>query len=160
MIYTGIRQLCAMSLLCGAALTLTPQGGAKRVTEILCTAVLVLTVLSPLKELDLDAYALSVAKYRETEAELFHKGEEAGERLNRLVIEREYESYIMDKAKNLGLTITEVQIEVEWSLDGLWIPYGAEVHVQGDSTTKDDLGRILRDDLGIPFERQQWYEDG
>lgn len=159
MIYTGIRQLCAMSLLCGAALTLTPQGGAKRVTEILCTAVLVLTVLSPLKELDIDAYALSNAKYRETEAELFRKGEDAGERLNRLVIEREYESYIMDKGKNLGLTITKVKIQAEWSLDGLWIPYGAEVYVQGNSTAKDELGRILREDLGIPFERQQWYED-
>lgn len=160
MIYTGIRQLCAMSLLCGAALSVCPEGGAKRVAEILCTTVLVLTVLSPFKDFDLDAYALSSARYREAEAELFQRGDEAGNRLKRLVIESEYEAYIMDKAKELGLTDTAVDIEVQWSLEGLWVPYGIEIYAQGETRQIEELGRIIRDDLGIPFERQQWNGDG
>ena len=154
--YSGIRQLCAMSLLCGAALTMTPEGGVKRVTQVLCTAVLVITVLSPLKALDIDDLALAGARLHEAERELFGRGEAAEERLNRLVIEREYEAYIMDKAESLGLELSELSIRVQWSLEGYWAPYGAELRAEGDRALIEELGRILRDDLGIPYERQQW----
>ena len=158
--FTGIRQLCAMSLLCGAALTMAPEGGVKRVTEILCTAILVLTILSPLIELDYDDYALTSARRHEAETELFDRAENTGQRLNRIVIEQEYESYIMDKASDLGLNVSGVDIQVEWSLDGLWVPHGATISADGDKAVKEELGRILRDDLGIPYERQQWNSNG
>ena len=60
--YEGIRELCAVSLLCGAALSILPEGGVKRVAEILCTASLILTVISPIRELDLDVLALENAR--------------------------------------------------------------------------------------------------
>lgn len=160
MIYTGIRQLCAMSVLCGAALTMCPEGGVKRVTETVCTAVLLLTLLSPFAGIDLDFYALSEARRHEAETELFSRAEKVEERLNRIVIEGEYAAYIMDKAAQLGMTEIYAEVTARWELDGLWVPYSAQLSAQGDWRQKDELGRIIRDDLGIPFERQQWHGDG
>ena len=110
---TGIRQLCAMSLLCGAALTMTPEGGVKRVTEMLVTAILAVTLIAPFRTLDLDSYADISARQHEAEAEIFSRAGEAGNRLNRLVIQREYASYIMDKAKNLGMELGSVEVEMQ-----------------------------------------------
>ena len=160
MIYTGIRQLCAMSVLCGAALTICPEGGVKRVTGIVCTAVLLLALLSPFAGVDLDFYALSEARRHEAETELFARAERAGERLNRIVIESEYAAYIMDKAAELGMTNIRAEVTARWELDGLWVPDSAELSAQGEWRQKEELGRIIRDDLGIPFERQQWHGDG
>ena len=143
--YQGIRELCAVSLLCGAALSILPEGGVKRVAEILCTASLILAVISPLKELDMDAYAL--------------QGQEAGERLNRLVIEQAYEAYILDKAKELNIELSGAEVEVQWSLEGFWMPWGVELSSGCGQEDRQKLSGILESDLGIPYERQRWNSE-
>lgn len=157
--YDGIRQLCAISMLCGAALSILPEGGVKRVAEILCTASLILAILSPIRELDIETYALGSAKLRQMEASLSQEGQEAGERLNRIVIEQEYETYIMDKAAELGINYLTADVEVQWSLEGLWIPYGVQVDSDCSESSRNSLSRILVSDLGIPYERQRWNSE-
>lgn len=159
MIQQGIRQLCAISLLCGAALSMLPEGGVKRVAEIVCTASLILAVVSPLKELDMRDYALETAKLHELETELAAGAEAAGERLNRLVIEQEYEAYILDKAGELGMIGLEAEVEAQWSLDGLWMPWGAELKGECTAEDKKRLSSLIEADLGIPYERQRWNNE-
>ena len=61
----------------------------KRVAGVLCTAALLITVLTPLKTSTWTLRALLLAKYKEEEAALTARGEEEiNERLNRLVIEQ------------------------------------------------------------------------
>ena len=55
MISQSIRQLCALSLLCGAALSILPEGGVKRVAEVVCTASLIVALVNPLKALDMES---------------------------------------------------------------------------------------------------------
>ena len=98
MISQSIRQLCALSLLCGAALSILPEGGVKRVAEVVCTASLIVALVNPLKALDMESYALESAKRQERETALISGAEATQQLLNRLVIEQEYEAYIMDKA--------------------------------------------------------------
>lgn len=160
MIYSGIRQLCAMSLLCGAALTMTPEGGVKRVAEIVCTASLIIAIVSPLKELDMGVYAVESARLHELETQLTSNATAAEERLNRLVIEQEYEAYIMDKASELGIGELEADVEVQWSLDGFWIPYGVKLKAGCSNEDKEQLSELIEADLGIPYERQRWHSDG
>ena len=152
--YEGIRALCAVSLLCGSALSILPEGGVKRVAEILCTASLILAVLSPIKE-----HAMENARLRELEASIAQNGQEAGERLERLVIEGEYETYIMDKAGELGIDGLKTDVEVQWSLEGFWIPYGVELSGECSDESREQLGRIMVSDLGIPYERQRWSSE-
>ena len=77
MIHQSIRQLCALSLLCGAALSILPEGGVKRVSEVVCTASLIIAIVSPLKALDMDAYALESARRHELESSLTADAEAA-----------------------------------------------------------------------------------
>ena len=156
MIHQGIRQLCALSLLCGAALSILPEGGVKRVAEVACTASLILALISPLKSLDMELYALESAKRHELESALTQDAEAAQQRLNRLVIEQEYEAYIMDKALELGQEDLVVDVEVQWSLDGLWMPYAASLSGECSQSGKERLSALMAADLGIPYERQRW----
>ena len=157
--YQGIRELCAVSLLCGAALSILPEGGVKRVAEILCTASLILAVISPLKELDMDGYALESARLHELESALAQQGQEAGDRLNRLVIEQEYKAYILDKAKELDIDLSSAEVEVQWSMEGFWMPWGAELSSGCSEEDRQRLSRLLESDLGIPYERQRWNSE-
>ena len=68
MIQESIRQLCAVSIFCGAAINITPEGGVRRIMQLLCTAALTIAILSPIKEIDFDIYALETARLREAEA--------------------------------------------------------------------------------------------
>ena len=156
MIQQSIRQLCAMALLCGAALSILPEGGVKRVAEVVCTASLILAIVSPLKSLDMEGYALESAQRHELEAALTDEAEDARRRLNRLVIEQEYEAYIMDKAHELGQEELVVDVEVQWSLDGLWMPYSARLSGDCSQSGKERLSALMAADLGIPYERQRW----
>ena len=157
--YEGIRELCAVSLLCGAALSILPEGGVKRVAEILCTASLILAVISPIKEIDMDAYALESARLHELETSLAQQGQEAGERINRLVIEQEYEAYIMDKARELGVNDLTADVEVQWSMEGFWMPWGVELSSGCSQESRERLSRLLESELGIPYERQRWNSE-
>lgn len=159
MIENAARGLCAMSLLCGAAMSISPEGSVKKVMSILCAAVLIMSVLTPLKEMDFSSYALELAKLEEREQSLQAEGEEINSRLNRLVIQSQYEAYIMDKATKLGLSVETVKVGVEWSTEGLWVPKTAEIKCAGDERLKKTLGEIITSELGIAPERQYWSEN-
>ena len=47
MIQESIRQLCAVSIFCGAAINITPEGGVRRIMQLLCTAALTMAILKP-----------------------------------------------------------------------------------------------------------------
>lgn len=159
MIASCIRQLCALSILCGAAMSLAPEGSVKRVMGVLCSVALILAAIQPLKGLDLSQYALELAKYEEREAEFLESGEDMNEMLNRLVIQQGYESYIMDKAAELGIEIQSLSVGVQWNLDGLWVPDSVELHVQSSGESQRKLSGIIEAELGIPAERQYWSEN-
>ena len=127
MIQESIRQLCAVSIFCGAAINITPEGGVRRIMQLLCTAALTMAILSPIKEIDFDIYALETARLREAESAINESAERIDGRLNRAVIEEQCEEYILDKAEELGANVSGVKVQAQWNLDGLWVPYSAEI---------------------------------
>ena len=155
-----LRELIALSLILGLSLHLCPEGGVKRILTVLCAALLGLSVLSSFKGLDYDALALGNAKLHEAELAIMEDGERASQKLNRLFIEEEYASYNLDRAESLGVGGLEVQIQVQWSYEGVWVPYASHISGPVAESEKNALGRLLRDELGIPEERQYWYRDG
>lgn len=159
MIASAIRQLCAVSILCGAALSIAPEGVVKRVLEIVCSVVVISAVFQPLIGLDLTAYALELARTQELEAELEEQGTELNDRLNRLVIEERCGTYIMDKAQELGVELSGVWVTARWSLEGYWLPWSAELTGEAGDEQRAQLAGKLEAELGIPAERQQWSGD-
>lgn len=156
MILTGIRELCILSVFCGAAMSLCPVGGAKQILGIGCAAVLTLCVLNTGSKLDLSAYGLELARYEERKEEFLKESAERADRLDRLVIEEQYKAYIMDKAREFGLTAVAVQVQTEWSMEGFWIPRSVQLRCSGEAQAREKLRQCLLADLGIPEERQAW----
>ena len=128
----------------------------RRIMQLLCTAALTMAILSPIKEIDFDIYALETARLREAEAAINESAERIDDRLNRAVIEEQCEEYILDKAEELGANVSGVKVQAQWNLDGLWVPYSAEIDVPDIGSAKAALEGMIQNELGIPAERQMW----
>ncbi|MDO4990942.1 MAG: hypothetical protein Q4E45_10600 [Eubacteriales bacterium] len=157
---SALRELIALSLILGLSLHLCPEGGVRQVLTVLSAALLGISVLSSFKGLDYDALALGNAKLREAERTITEDGERTSQKLNRLLIEEEYASYIRDRAESIGVGDLEVQVQVQWSYEGFWLPYAAHITGTVEPSKQTALERMIRDELGIPTERQYWYSNG
>ena len=60
----------------------------------------------------------------------------------------------------MGVSDMEIQIQTQWSYEGLWIPYAAQIKGTVGPGDKAALERLLREALGIPTERQYWDTNG
>lgn len=156
---TFIRQLCALSIFCGAALSLAPEGGARRAMSFVCSVVLLSFVLGGVDRLDWDAYALETTLLRERERSFLEAFDEARDELDRRVIEGECRDYVMEQARLLGLPLTDCAVTLEWSMEGVWLPHAVKLRGPGDTPEAYRLSRILETELGIPESRQEWIED-
>lgn len=148
----------AVSLLCAVADALMPPGGVRRVGRLVCGLVLMGAVLSPVAELDveggrrwLEDYLASV---HSREAELTQTVESQ----MKVIIEQEYAAYILDKAAQLGLDCT-VRVECGLSEEGLYLPVRTEVAGLSTAGSQRELIRIIKEDLGVPEERQFYVEE-
>ena len=150
-----LYKICILSVFSAAALHLTPEGGTRRIVRILCSFSLLALIFSGVHGLDIRFYAVELAKHHEREAELSAKSGELRDNLSRVVMEREYASYIESKAEACGIRTEEVWIGVRWSAEGLWIPESSRICLD-DLSDKEDLCRILEGELGIPVQRQEW----
>lgn len=155
----SIRELCTLSVLFGLAMTAAPEGGVKRVMAILCSVILIVVIISPIAKLDIDSYELAKARYSLREEELCRHGQEMNRQLGRLVIEQQYEAYIMDKAKEMSLVLDGVEVETEWSEEGFWLPYSVQIFISNESNAQSSLNQQIMTELGIPYERQMWTLD-
>ena len=115
-----------------------------------------MAILSPIKEIDFDIYALETARLREAESAINESAERIDGRLNRAVIEEQCEEYILDKAEELGANVSGVKVQAQWNLDGLWVPYSAEIDAPDIGSAKAALESVIENELGIPAERQMW----
>ena len=157
---TAIRELIALSLLLGLSLHLCPEGGVRQILSILCAALLALSVLRSFREIDYEAFALKTAKLRETELSISRESERASQKLNRLFIEEEYAAYVRNRAEQLGVGDVKIEVQVQWAYEGLWVPCASQITGNVGPQEKAELGRMLREELGIPAERQVWDADG
>lgn len=146
-------------MVCGAILTLLPEGGCKHIVRVLCSAALICAILEPVMGFDFESYAVESVKLRQMENVFKEDAGEISLRLNRTVIERQYCEYILDKAHELGLDSIEVTLDTQWHADGLWLPYYADITGRWDDSHKKRLEMLIRDDLGIPEERQHWEHE-
>lgn len=151
-----VRQLCLLAVLFGVILDITPEGSVKRVSCIVCSAALIMTVLSGIRTLDIPGYGIEAARYREISDSLARNAEESGERLSRLVIQSECEEYIMDKAALLGITDISAKVTARWNSDGFWMPETVTLKTQCEADAKERLSDIIETELGVGKGNQIW----
>lgn len=153
-----IKAVCGAAVVCAAAMALCPEGKVRRVLKLVCGAVMAAALLSPVVELDFDAYSEALARYGEEARRTAEGAQEEARELSRAVIETECAAYILDKAEALGLGQCEASVRAEWSAEGFWVPQECTISRAGGFDRA--LSAAVEADLGIPAERQNWEAEG
>lgn len=153
-----IRTLAASALLGSAALSMTPKGMAKGAVRLVCALMLTAALAAPLRELDPDTLAEGLARQRLLERELTDQTTSDMALLQQIVIQKESEAYIWDKASLLGIHDIRVKVTLRTGED---VPYPWSIEIGGRiaPAQREELSRLLLADLGVPEERQIWYTD-
>ena len=121
-----VLSLTGAALVCAAALRLAPEGRVKPVVRLLCAVVMAAALLTPLAGGALPAaYPLELSRWRAQAEALTRQGETARQNLDRALIEREAEAYILDKARALGTPLRAARVSLRWSTEGVWLPESA-----------------------------------
>ena len=154
------RTFVGLAVFAGAVLYICPEGGARRILRLLCTAILTAAVLSPMGTFDYDLLNLEEARFALAEAELSNRSLEAGDSLKKTLLEDNYEHYIVSRGQELGLYIQSTGIELTRNGDGQWLPYAVEIEATGPAEASEELAGLLYREIGIPKERQVWTING
>lgn len=149
--------LAAAALLCALVKSLVPKGKMERAVSTLCGVFLAMTALSPLAKWELPDFAAQLSKVQ-IAAEEARTGVEIRNREALLaIIKEKTQTYIWDKAKELGLAV-RVTVTVETKGD---YPYPSAVHINGPCTPsqRQALTRYIEENLAIGKERQLWTNE-
>jgi stage III sporulation protein AF len=152
---TWIRQLVGTAMLVGAAQALCPKGRVRDVLRVIGGVVMALALVSPIAELDMDAYAAALVRDGMTEQEVTAMAEGAYDTLTKAVIEEKSAAYILDRAQALGVSAQEASVTARQDGDGVWYPYEAAITAEKSAGLAD----TIEAELGIPASRQYWSEN-
>lgn len=142
--------ICA-ALIAGILQSLVKEGSCARVLKLLCGVFFLVTALKPLVKVQMPDLSQWVSSWEAEGEAAVQEGEDSYAKAYSDGIRQRLEAYILDKAAQLGLTV-----EVTLTLSPEGLPEGAVLSGDGEEGAKEKLMTILRDDLGIPKEKQQW----
>ena len=150
-IRTWLMGIVIASLAVSLAVALVPPGTLRRVLSVTGGLILLLVVLQPLLRVDLKEVKLDTSQYQKSvenrRAELKNAD---NEQMAKLIAEK-MESYILDKAKQLGISCT-VEVTTKTGEDGVPYPSSAAL----SCPPSEELAAYLEQELGISRERQSW----
>ncbi len=149
-------RLTGAALIASAAVTLAPDGPAKKALRLVCGVMMMIALMSGAADFDYSAYAARFSEYRQQAQTLIDGTENSGTQLVRSVIEAELESYILDKAEACGVSDAEVAVSARWSSDGYWYPDTVTIAGQFDEQTRREISRYITAELGVQEIDQRW----
>lgn len=149
-----VLRVVAAAMVCMLVKNLIPEKNALGgIAELLCGLFMMLTMLSPWKQIRLEEFPLSLTESF-TDAEVFRKeGEKAASDALADIIKQRTETYILDKAGEWNATL---RVEVTLSEDALPVPVGARLTGIVSPYVRSRLERTLEEELGIRKENQVW----
>ena len=151
-----VEKLCVLSVFFGLAMSLMPEGTVKKMAPAVAAAAMLLCLMDSTSSVDTDGLVLDIARYRELSETLTMDAEALHERLDRNLIEQECQTYIENKAEELGLQELTVRVAAEWSAEGFWLPESVCIEGQWSMQEKERLSQMIESQLGIPTQRQEW----
>lgn len=149
-----LLSISAAALMTGFAAALGFKGNTGKIINFVVTLLLVLVVVAPAAKVSVSDLAQAITSFRmnveqmETGVEIKNR-EILGE-----LIKEQCETYISDKADDLGITL---QAEIILSKEGEY-PYPVHVRLVGKLSDEDRayLQRIIEENMGIPIQEQEW----
>lgn len=133
---------------------LTGEDASCGVLRLTGGLLLILALLRPIEGIELSASEMSLPALQQKAAVLAASYEES--QLNSLsaIIAGTSESYIWDKACELGISC-EVEVQVRTGESALPLPASVTVSAPYDAR----LAAFLEEEVGIPCEHQNWLEE-
>lgn len=143
------------AMICTIAVSMVPSQQGKTWIRLLCGLILTIIIIKPLTSIRLSEINLedpTIWSYGESFSAL---GEEQSRNDLASIIKQRCETYIVDKANSLG-----VSIRASISLSDEAIPVPVSVSLYGDvnSYLRLRLETMIQEDLGITKENLQWME--
>ncbi len=138
----------------GLACELIPKGCMQALTRMLGGALMVLSLLRPLGSVNWEGAAIQVGGFSlstQEQAEIYRTEQE--KTLSSIIGER-LETYIWDKATELGLDCS-VHLYLTFSEGGIPLPDSVRI----GAAYHRELAVWLEEVVGIPAEKQIWVEE-
>lgn len=142
------------SLAGGLARQLAPQGREQGMVRLVCGLLLALAILRPLAGREWERLEMDLSDLSGQSSELAEAYRKNQQESLSAIIEEKTETYIWDKANQLGLACT---VEVAAVTGGEGIPLPDSVVIQGPYS--ETLAGIIEEEVGIPAEKQIWLEE-
>ena len=130
----------------------------KSAAHLVCGTAMAVLVLSRVLGFDYAGYAAALARSESSGGWSIESASESGQQLNRRLIEDRCRAYILDKAAEMEIRLSDAAVTLTWSTDGYWYPTAAMLLSMPGQGRADALDRILESDFGIPPNQVEWRE--
>ena len=147
---TGVT---AAAILCALADRLMPEGPVRRAGKLALGLVMLAAVLRPLLQLEAVSPAELWEEGRVQTAARVQELEAERDQTLKAVIEEEFAAYIVDKTARMGGACT-VRITCQKGEGGVFLPWAAEIRGTLPGGRREELARLLEEELNIPRDRQ------
>lgn len=128
----------------------------KQVLRLIAFVSLATAIVSAVVRLDFSSYAAALQRVRSASAWDAAAAEEQNRNMNRLLIESECNTYIVQRGTELGVPVAEARVTTSWDTQGCWAPERAEIVLSCPYDDTDALRDAITTELGIPGDLQTW----
>ena len=157
----GLRQYilsaAAGALICGIVTAFCQKSAYKKHITMLCGLFMTFTLLRPLIGIKIPELS-DLNDYISQAESAVEEGKRISLSAQKTIISQECETYILDKAKELQVSLA-VDVTVE-EREGEQIPVFAEMTGAVLPEIQRQLSTVIATDLGIPKENQLWIFEG
>ena len=150
-----VMYVTGAAILASICMNIVPKGRSGKAVKLVCGMVTLLCLAYPLTSGGIDE--LEGFEFARSEITAFEERSKETELVvTRLVIEREYEAYILDKGEDLEVEISSADVSVRWSDEGYWYPVKAEINADLQNAEQLKLTQIISEELGIDPNNIYW----
>lgn len=145
----GLLRIVCAAVISAMVGSVGADGAGKGIRRLAAGLFLVLSILSPLEDVELPE--LDTARIRSDAEAAVRSGTEQAAREKNAIISEALEAYIWNKAAGLGL-----ELEIRVTLDEQGIPKTVELTGWTSPEDRQTLGDAITRDLGLGKEAQIW----
>lgn len=146
-----VVSITVLALISGFLLALLQEGAARSFVRLLSGILLIMTAISPLKDVFFPDMTEFTADYLQDGREAAGQGEWIARKERTARIKEALEEYICDKAAALG-----ADLRASVSLDESDAPVSVKLIGTTDEKIRQELQALITKELGIRKENQEW----
>lgn len=147
-----IISVIAAAIICAILQMIFPSKySGSSVMKLICGAFVMITVISPLKNIQIQDLTDQISVLKITAQEYTDEGVLIATQERQLLIKEQTETYITNKAKGIGITISA---QVQLNQDD--IPVGITISGSASPYKKQQVNNWITQDIGIPEAEIIW----